>query len=262
MVFPHISTIRLFQALDLTARKCTPTVNLQDPTTPDSSASIMNLERSVRNLQAQNNHFQEMILNLSKGQEELKTLLIKKKKDQHRQQGSQKSKPKRSFTPLHMPLTQVLQQVLNQNLITLLPPYSVPANPAPGHKYNGRCANHLNSPGHDTEYCGPLKHRIQDLIDDKIIDFNSHEEPHMANVVHNQKGRNERNQTVGAVLISTSVPQQQRKPETPKRQLTKINMSLDQALRHLLKIELITPRDPPKTHMVITAPVPNHDKSD
>ncbi|KAI5426903.1 hypothetical protein KIW84_032365 [Lathyrus oleraceus] len=41
----------------------------------------MALEQTVKDLQAQNAQFQEMILNLSKGQEELKTLLLEKKKD-------------------------------------------------------------------------------------------------------------------------------------------------------------------------------------
>src|SRR4051812_16302931 len=40
----------------------------------------MNLEQSVKDLQAQNAQFQDLILNLSKGQEELKTMLTKKKK--------------------------------------------------------------------------------------------------------------------------------------------------------------------------------------
>src|SRR3954463_14999314 len=38
--------------------------------------SIMNLEQSVKNLQAQNNQFREMIFNLAKGKEELKELLF------------------------------------------------------------------------------------------------------------------------------------------------------------------------------------------
>ena len=79
-----------------------------------------------------------------------------------------------------MSLSQALQQLLNRNLITLLPPYSAPANPTPGYKHNARCVYHSNSPGHDTEDCGPLKHRIQDLIDEKIIDFGPPEEPHKA----------------------------------------------------------------------------------
>ena len=41
----------------------------------------MDLEQTVKDLQAQNAQFQEMMLSLSKGQEELKTLLLEKKKD-------------------------------------------------------------------------------------------------------------------------------------------------------------------------------------
>src|SRR3954467_11073867 len=177
----------------------------------------MDLEQSIKNLQAQNNQFQKIIFHLAKGQEELKALLAEKEKDQQREQGVQdkwKSKPKRSFTPLPMPLSQALQQLLNQNLITLLPPYSLPANPTPGYKYHARCAYHSNSPGHDTEDCGPLKHMIQDLIDCKIIDFNSPEKPHMANTGYNRKGRNEPNQSVGTILTFT--PQQRHKSDTSK----------------------------------------------
>src|SRR4051812_45077488 len=212
------------------------------------SVRKMDLEQSVKNLQAQNNQFQKVIFHLAKGQEELKALLIEKEKNQYKYQGgqdNQRSKPKRSFTPLHMPLSQAMQQLLNQNLITLLPPYSLPTNPAPGYKYHARCAYHSNSPGHDTEDCGPLKHMIQDLIDCKIIDFNSPEKPHMANTGYNRKGRNELNQSVGTIPISTLAPQQRRKSDTSKRQFTKINMSLAQALQHLLRENLITLRDPP-----------------
>src|SRR4051812_127468 len=280
------------------------------------SVRKMDLEQSVKNLQAQNNQFQKVIFHLAKGQEELKALLIEKEKNQYKYQGGQdnrRSKPKRSFTPLHMPLSQALQQLLNQNLITLLPPYSLPTNPAPGYKYHARCAYHSNSPGHDTEDCGPLKHKIQDLIDDKTIDFHSPEEPHMTNTGYNWKGRNEPNQPVGTILISTPVQQQRHKTDTPKRQFAKINMTLAEALQQLLKKGLITLKDPPrnpstsssrynpnarcayhsnspghdtnncwtlknkiqdmidageiefyhpKTPVVITAPMPNHDKTD
>ncbi|XP_058729013.1 uncharacterized protein LOC131601256 isoform X2 [Vicia villosa] len=65
--------------------------------------------------------------------------------------------------------------------------------------------------------------------------------------VHNE--RNESN-TVGSVVASNQVlvrqKDNQRKPDTPRRQFTKINMSLAQALQHLQKANLITLRDPPK----------------
>ena len=61
--------------------------------------------------------------------------------------------------------------------------------------------------------------------------------------MYGQKGRarNERNQFVGVVLISNpaSVQQHQQgnphRSDTPRRQFTKINMPLSQALQHMLK---------------------------
>ena len=38
----------------------------------------------------------------------------------------------------------------------------------------------------------------------------------------------------------------QSKPNMPRRQFTKIDMSLSQALQHLLRLNLVTLRDPPK----------------
>src|SRR3954462_15713657 len=47
----------------------------------------MNLEQSVKDLQAQNTEFQALILNLSKGQDELKSLLTKKEKKTKKPKG-------------------------------------------------------------------------------------------------------------------------------------------------------------------------------
>ena len=70
-----------------------------------------------------------------------------------------------------------------------------------------------------------------------------------SNVVYSQK-KNDRNQSVGAVLIYAPVLQQQqgnqRKQDAPRRQFTKINMSFAQALQNMLKAELITLKDPPQ----------------
>src|SRR3954468_22097764 len=49
--------------------------------------SIMNLEQSVKDLQAQNTEFQALILTLSKGQDELKALLTKKDKKTKKTKG-------------------------------------------------------------------------------------------------------------------------------------------------------------------------------
>src|SRR3954470_17124179 len=55
--------------------------------------SIMNLEQSVKDLQAQNTEFQALILNLSKGQEELKAMLTKKKKKKGKKTQVKKLRP-------------------------------------------------------------------------------------------------------------------------------------------------------------------------
>src|SRR3954467_3134366 len=49
--------------------------------------SIMDLEQSVKDLQAQNTEFQALILNLSKRQDELKSLLTKKEKKTKKPKG-------------------------------------------------------------------------------------------------------------------------------------------------------------------------------
>ena len=62
--------------------------------------------------------------------------------------------------------------------------------------------------------------------------------------------RGNHNQSVEVVLISNPTPVQQcqqgnqRKEVVPKRQFTKINMSLAQELQHMLKAELITLKAP------------------
>ena len=56
------------------------------------TSAEMALEQTVKDLQAQNAQFQELILNLSKGQDELKTLLAKKKKKTRRFRGPIKTK--------------------------------------------------------------------------------------------------------------------------------------------------------------------------
>src|SRR3954466_8767904 len=73
------------------------------------------------------------------------------------------------------------------------------------------------------------------------------------NTMHSQKGhKNEHHQSVGAILISASAPQKDqppkytRQPDAPRRNFTRINMPISQALQHLLKADLITLKDPPK----------------
>ncbi|KAI5397196.1 hypothetical protein KIW84_063136 [Lathyrus oleraceus] len=106
-----------------------------------------------------------------------------------------------------------------------------------------------------------------------------------SNAVYDQRGHNKKNRDhiVGAVTIATPPSQNfQHRQDRPRRQFTKINMTLAQALcayhsdspGHdtndcwLLKNKIQdmidageTEFDPPETPNVITAPMPNHDKT-
>ena len=70
-----------------------------------------------------------------------------------------------------MSLSQALQHLLKANLVELCDP---PANPdtfSPKYNPNTKCAYHSNSPGHETDQFWALKNKIQDLIDNKTIEF-------------------------------------------------------------------------------------------
>ena len=79
-----------------------------------------------------------------------------------------------------MSLSQDLQHLLKANLVTLHDP---PANlDTSSLKYNPntKCAYHSNSLGHETDQCWVLKNKIQDLIDNKTIEFDP---PPIPNVI-------------------------------------------------------------------------------
>jgi hypothetical protein len=143
----------------------------------------------------------------------------------------------------------------------------------------------------------------------------THQGKNESNAVYGERGHNKKNRdhTIGAVTIAAPPAQNfQHRQDRPRRQFTKINMTLAQALQGMLKANLITLRgppanlnttsprynpnarcayhsdspghdtndcwllknkiqdmidageiefDPPETPNVITAPMPNHDKT-
>ena len=68
-------------------------------------------------------------------------------------------------------MSQALQHLLKANLVTLHDPPSNPNTTSPKYNPNAKCAYHSNSPGHETDQCWALKNKIQDLIDNKTIEF-------------------------------------------------------------------------------------------
>ena len=83
----------------------------------------------------------------------------------------QHKEPKRLFTKINMPLSQALQRLLKMNLIALREPPQKPNISSPSYIPNARCAYHSDSPGHDTNSCWALKNKIQDLIDEGVLEF-------------------------------------------------------------------------------------------
>ena len=79
-------------------------------------------------------------------------------------------RPARQFTQLEMPLSRAFQRLDEGGLIVPLPPRP-PLQPTPlGFRTNLHCAYHQRA-GHDRDSCAALRHAIQDLIDQGLVDL-------------------------------------------------------------------------------------------
>ena len=79
--------------------------------------------------------------------------------------------PRRQFTRIGMSLSQYLQHMLKANLVKLHDPPANPDTSSPKYNPNSKCSYHSSIPGHETDQCWALKNKIQDLIDNKTIEF-------------------------------------------------------------------------------------------
>ena len=61
--------------------------------------------------------------------------------------------------------------MLEAKMVTLREPPQKPFNASPCYNHEERCAYPSNSPGHDTNHCWVLKNKIQDLIDEGVLEF-------------------------------------------------------------------------------------------
>ncbi|XP_058725809.1 uncharacterized protein LOC131597113 [Vicia villosa] len=82
-----------------------------------------------------------------------------------------RTRPHRKIDPIPMTYAQVLQHLLNIEKITLRDAPNAPDTQSPNYNANARCAFHSGAAGHDTEKCIALKNKVQDLLDQKIIQF-------------------------------------------------------------------------------------------
>ena len=78
-----------------------------------------------------------------------------------------------------MPLAQAFQHLLKVDLVTLWDPPVNPNTSSPKYNPNAKCTYHSNSLGHDTNNFWALKNKIQDMIENKEIEFNPLETPNV-----------------------------------------------------------------------------------
>ncbi|XP_058750125.1 uncharacterized protein LOC131623132 [Vicia villosa] len=82
-----------------------------------------------------------------------------------------RTRPNRHFDLIPMTYAQLLQHLLNIEKITLRDAPNAPDRQSQSYNANARCAFHSGGVGHDTEKCIALKNKVQDLLDQKVIQF-------------------------------------------------------------------------------------------
>ncbi|RVX08208.1 Retrovirus-related Pol polyprotein from transposon 17.6 [Vitis vinifera] len=79
-------------------------------------------------------------------------------------------RPMRQFSQLGMPLSRDFQKLIEGGLLTALAPRPPPQPLPPQFRMDLHCAYH-QGPGHDTDRCSALRHAIQDLIDQGLVNL-------------------------------------------------------------------------------------------
>ncbi|KAK4738129.1 hypothetical protein R3W88_001826 [Solanum pinnatisectum] len=96
-------------------------------------------------------------------------------------------KPARIFTPLIESRTKLFDRLNTADYIHPVGPKPVDTS-SKFYRPEQRCAYHSNSVGHDTEDCINLKHKIQDLIDQKVVSLQTVEPNVNSNPLPNHGG--------------------------------------------------------------------------
>ncbi|RVW66759.1 hypothetical protein CK203_066140 [Vitis vinifera] len=69
-----------------------------------------------------------------------------------------------------MPLSRAFQKLMEGGLLTPLAPKPVPQPVPPRFRLDLHCSYHQR-PGHDTDHYNALRHAIQDLIDQSLVNL-------------------------------------------------------------------------------------------
>ena len=88
-----------------------------------------------------------------------------------------------------MTISQVLPHLLKSNLVTLREAPKNPNTASPRYNLNAHCAYHSESLGHDRNDCWVLKNKLQDLPEEKEIEFDAPEIPNVITAPIPKHGR-------------------------------------------------------------------------
>ncbi|KAK2409788.1 hypothetical protein QL285_045192 [Trifolium repens] len=103
---------------------------------------------------------------------------------QQNQQGPRRERRNVHYDRIPMPYGQILPHLLCKGLVQLKPLDPVSPPYPHGFDENARCDYHNGSPGHNIENCRGFKHKVQELIDQKLLTFKEDE----ANAATSQNG--------------------------------------------------------------------------
>ncbi|KAK2452450.1 hypothetical protein QL285_000244 [Trifolium repens] len=188
----------------------------------------------------------------------------------HQQNQREPRKERRNvhYDRIHMPYGQILPHLLQKGMVQLKPLDPVSPPYPPGFDDNARCDYHNGSPGHNIENCRGFKHKVQELMDQKLLTFKEDEAnaatsqngptspaqipypqyPYMAAAQHQQpQGYSFQ---VPVNLLPQGTQQVQQPQQRAKKVFDPIPVSYSQLLPYLMHNGMVTPiaslpRNPP-----------------
>ena len=116
---------------------------------------------------------------------------------------------KRAFSQFSEPLSSTYEKLLKTDRIKPLFPTPLPQKLPSYHNPKAFCAFH-QMPGHDTDECHRLRHRIQNLIDNKTITFPL--SPKIPNTASSPMPEHKPNIQVNPVSLKYSIPATEPEP--------------------------------------------------
>ncbi|KAK2389100.1 hypothetical protein QL285_062721 [Trifolium repens] len=178
---------------------------------------------------------------------------------QQNPQGPRSERRNVHYDRIPMPYGHILPHLLQKGLVQLKPLDPVSPPYPPGFDENARCDYHNGSLGHNIENCRGFKHKVQELIDQKLLSFKEDEAnaatfqngptsparisclqyPYMAAAQHQQPQGYSSQMPVN--LVPQRTQQVQQTQQRAKKVFDPIPVSYSQLLPYLVHNGMVTP---------------------